>query len=209
FDPDPTKRDSFWIIIIGLTVHWIGHTSVNQSCVQKFLAVPTFRDSVQSVIYFCIGMTVIKTASVLTGFVMYAKYSDCDPFTTKEVTRNDQLLPYYVMDVARNIPGLSGLFIAGVFSAALSTLSATLNCLAGTIYEDFISKLLNKNITEKTASNILKIIVIITGVTCTALVFIIEHLGGLLQLAISLGGITNGALLGMFTIGFLFPKTNA
>jgi sodium-coupled monocarboxylate transporter 8/12 len=61
----------------------------------------------------------MKTASVLTGFIMYAKYSDCDPFTTKQVTRNDQLLPYYVMDVAKNIPGLSGLFIAGITCAAL------------------------------------------------------------------------------------------
>ncbi|XP_044269102.1 sodium-coupled monocarboxylate transporter 2-like [Tribolium madens] len=209
FDWDPTKRDSFWAIVIGLTVHWMGHTSVNQSCVQKFLAVSTFKKSSLSVAYYCFGMTVVKTFSVLTGFIMFAKYSDCDPFTTKQVTRNDQLLPYYVMDVARNIPGLSGLFIAGVFSAGLSTLSATLNCLAGTIYEDFISKFMHKRITQKTASNILKIIVVITGVACTALVFVIEHMGGLLKLAIGLGGVTNGPLLGLFTLGMIFPRANA
>lgn len=73
----------------------------------------------RSVIYFCLGMTVMKTLSVLSGLAMYAKYFDCDPFTTKQVSRNDQLLPYYVMDIAGNIPGLSGLFIAGIFSAAL------------------------------------------------------------------------------------------
>lgn len=50
---------------------------------------------------------------------MYAKYSDCDPFTTGEVNRNDELLPYYVTDVAGNVPGLPGLFIAGVVSAGL------------------------------------------------------------------------------------------
>lgn len=50
---------------------------------------------------------------------MFAKYSSCDPFSTGEVKRNDQLLPYYVMDVAGNVPGLPGLFIAGVVSAAL------------------------------------------------------------------------------------------
>lgn len=50
---------------------------------------------------------------------MYAKYADCDPFKTGAVKRNDQLLPYYVMDVAGSIPGLPGLFIAGVVSAAL------------------------------------------------------------------------------------------
>jgi sodium-coupled monocarboxylate transporter 8/12 len=209
FDLDPTKRETFWIIVVGLTVHWMGHTSINQSCVQKFLAVPTFKASVMTVVYYSAGMTIMKTASVLTGFIMYAKYSDCDPFTTKQVTRNDQLLPYYVMDVAKNIPGLSGLFIAGITCAALSTLSATLNCLAGTLYEDFISKLVSKETSQKTVSNILKLIVIATGAVCTSLVLIIEHLGGLLKLAISLGGITNGPLLAMFTMGMLFPKANS
>lgn len=38
---------------------------------------------------------------------------------TKQVEKKDQLLPFYVLDVAGHIPGLSGLFIAGIFSAAL------------------------------------------------------------------------------------------
>lgn len=50
---------------------------------------------------------------------MYTKYADCDPFKIGEVQRNDQLLPYYVMDVAGSLQGLPGLFIAGVVSAAL------------------------------------------------------------------------------------------
>lgn len=51
-----------------------------------------------------------------------------------------QILPYYVVEVAGSIPGISGLFIAGIFSAALSTMSASLNTVAGTIYEDFIKQ---------------------------------------------------------------------
>lgn len=51
---------------------------------------------------------------------------------------NSQILPYYVVEVAGSIPGISGLFIAGIFSAALSSMSANLNTVAGTIYEDFI-----------------------------------------------------------------------
>lgn len=50
---------------------------------------------------------------------MYAKYSECDPFATGDVKRKDQLLPYYVMDVAGEVLGLPGLFIAGVVCAAL------------------------------------------------------------------------------------------
>lgn len=50
---------------------------------------------------------------------MYAKYSNCDPFMTAAIKRKDELLPYYVMDVAGGIPGLPGLFIAGIVCAAL------------------------------------------------------------------------------------------
>lgn len=50
---------------------------------------------------------------------MYAKYKDCDPFSNKQIKHPDQILPYYVLDVAKDIPGLPGLFISGVFSTAL------------------------------------------------------------------------------------------
>ncbi|RZC35085.1 sodium-coupled monocarboxylate transporter 1-like [Asbolus verrucosus] len=153
FDPDPTKRDSFWIVTIGLSMGWLAMTGINQSCVQKFL----------TVIYFYAGIVVVSSFSVFTGLIMYSKYATCDPFTTGAVQKNDQLLPYYIMDVASHIPGLSGLFIAGIFCAALSTLSASLNCLAGTMYEDFVLKFIGPSINDKTSSYILKLIVIIIG----------------------------------------------
>ncbi|EFA00982.1 sodium-coupled monocarboxylate transporter 1 [Tribolium castaneum] len=208
FDPDPTKRDSFWITSIGMSIGWLSMVGIHQSCVQKFLSVSTFQESKQCVIYFSIGISIVSSFSVFTGLMMYARYANCDPFTTGTVQKNDQLLPYYVMDVASYVPGLSGLFIAGIFCAALSTLSACLNCLAGTMYEDFISKIIG-HVEEKTTTYILKLLVVITGVVCTVLVFVIEHLGGILALAISLAGVTSGPLLGMFTLGVLFPKASS
>lgn len=61
-----------------------------------------------------------------------------------------------MVEVAGSVPGISGLFIAGIFSAALSTMSASLNTVAGTIYEDFI-KPRNPGASEKRASNIMKV----------------------------------------------------
>lgn len=48
-----------------------------------------------------------------------------------------QLMPYYVVDTMGMIPGLSGLFVAGIFSASLSTVSAALNSLAAVTIEDY------------------------------------------------------------------------
>jgi sodium-coupled monocarboxylate transporter 8/12 len=46
-------------------------------------------------------------------------------------------MPLYVVDTMGNIPGLSGLFVAGIFSASLSTVSASLNSLAAVTVEDY------------------------------------------------------------------------
>lgn len=90
-----------------------------------------------------------------------------------------------------------------------STLSANLNCLAGTIYEDFLSKILTKRNSHKTAGFILKLVVIVAGIVSTMMVYVVEHLGGLLALTISLGSVAHGPLLGMFTMGMLFPRANS
>ena len=62
--------------------------------------------------------------------VMYSVYADCDPITAGQVRKKDQILPLHVLHVAGDIPGLPGLFMAGVFSGSLSTISSGLNSLA-------------------------------------------------------------------------------
>lgn len=44
------------------------------------------------------------------------------------------------MDVAGHVYGLPGLFLAGLVSSALSTMSASLNTTSGIIYEDFVDR---------------------------------------------------------------------
>lgn len=74
------------------------------------------------------------------------------------VARSDKILPYYVLDVAADVPGLPGLFLAGLVSAGLSTMSAGLNTVAGTIYEDFIDRWMpESNDKETKAANVMKV----------------------------------------------------
>nr|CAI5820560.1 unnamed protein product [Callosobruchus analis] len=165
-------------------------------------------DVFETVWLYCLGMISVKTLSVLSGLIMAARYSECDPFLTNKIKKKDQLFPYYVLDVAGNIPGVSGAFIAGIFTASLSSLSANLNSLAGTIYEDFLKSFLTKK-GKNNAGVTLKILVVIIGVISTSLVYVVEKMGGLLSLSIGLGSMAHGPLLGMFVLGLLFPRANA
>jgi len=47
-------------------------------------------------------------------------------------------MPLYVSDTMGSIPGLTGLFVAGIFSAALSSVSPVLNSLAAVTMEDYL-----------------------------------------------------------------------
>ena len=49
------------------------------------------------------------------------------------------MLPLHVLHVAGDIPGLPGLFMAGVFSGSLSTISSGLNSLSAIALRDFLS----------------------------------------------------------------------
>ncbi|CAH1367551.1 unnamed protein product [Tenebrio molitor] len=210
FDLDPTKRDSFWIILIGYTIQLLCQISINPVGVQKFMAVPTYKDAAWSVVYYAVSLALIITFCILIGLGITAKYSDCDPFITKQIARRDQLTPYYVMDFAEKFPGVFGLFIAGIFSAAISTISASLNTLSGVIYKDFVSKHLKRNLSVKTTTKILKLIVTIDGVICMCLVFFIKYLEGrVFVLAMLLSAMKQGPALGLFSLGMLFPRANS
>lgn len=68
---------------------------------------------------FAFGIIGLVSISCYTGLVIYAAFYDCDPVTTKVISKSDQLLPYFVMKITSHVPGLPGIFVSGVFSAAL------------------------------------------------------------------------------------------
>ncbi|XP_063227310.1 sodium-coupled monocarboxylate transporter 1-like [Bacillus rossius redtenbacheri] len=208
-DPSLLARNTFWTVTLGSTFGSLSSLCVNQGMVQKFIALPDFRRARSSLVIFTVGMTIVKTIVVFVGLIMFAAYYDCDPFTTKKILKADQIVPYYVMDTSADLPGLPGLFVAGIFSAALSTMSSNLNCLSGTIYEDFILPFIRGNkVWEDRAHIIMKIIVFLFGLLCIVMVFIVEQMGGVYQLSVSLSGVTVGVFLGLFTLGMFFPWAN-
>ncbi|XP_015837590.1 sodium-coupled monocarboxylate transporter 2 isoform X2 [Tribolium castaneum] len=180
-DLDLTDRNNVWTSVIGLTFHWIALNIVNQATIQKIL-----------------------TVSSLTQAKLY---SSCDPFTTKQVEKNDQLVPHYVMDIAGNT-GLPGIFVCGIISAALSTLSANVNAMAGVIYQDFLKDLI-PNVSERTKCNILKLLVVAIGIWCMCISFVIVHSEGIVLLQLTSSAVYSGPVLGIFTLGVLFPRVNA
>ena len=63
--------------------------------------------------------TILMGIAVLTGLAMYVYYEGCDPLILGTIEKPDQLLPYLVVDVFEDLPGMAGLFVAAAFSGTL------------------------------------------------------------------------------------------
>ncbi|XP_072166483.1 sodium-coupled monocarboxylate transporter 1-like [Diadema setosum] len=207
FNPDPTVRHTFWTITVGGSFLWGSIYGVSQAQVMRYLSCGRLRSARIALGLAIIGMIVVVSLACLAGLVMYAYYADCDPLFSGRVRAPDQLVPFMVVDLYGSTPGLSGLFTAGVVSAALSTVSSGLNALTAVTSEDVIKKLF-PNMSPRTYSIVNKVVAVVYGALCMALTYVASILGNILQLALSFGGMFGGPALGLFTLGMFFPWAN-
>lgn len=80
-DPNPFLRHTFWTVGIGMTFSWLTQLGIHPGAIQRFVALPTYGKAKKSLIYFILGMGVVKILTGTVGMLIYAKYKDCDPIT--------------------------------------------------------------------------------------------------------------------------------
>ncbi|KAH8381431.1 hypothetical protein KR093_004776, partial [Drosophila rubida] len=203
---DLASRSTFWNTFASAIVTWTGYVGLNQSCVQRIVSLPSLAHARRSLLLFGVGFTIIMTFNCYTGLVMYARYHDCDPLSLGVVSKLDKMVPYLVQDVMGHLTGMSGIFISCVFSAALSTISASINSLSGIVYFDYIKPHIHH--TEHKANVIMKLFVFFAGIYCIFGGIIVERFGSILQMVYSIGGISFGSVAGVFTLGMLVPRAH-
>ncbi|XP_071111603.1 sodium-coupled monocarboxylate transporter 1-like [Haliotis cracherodii] len=213
WDPDPTVRHSVWSLFIG---SWVGQLTIyaaNQTTIQRYLAIKKIRNS-QKALYMSIPPTLILSCLVcFVGLVIFAVYHDCDPYILGHVRARDQLLPFLVMDKLTILPGLAGLFVASLFSASLSSISSGLNALSIVFLEDILKLVWEARnwvpspvFLNRTA----KVIGLVFGGAVIGVAFLARLLGQtVLQIVLSIFGVSGGPLLGLFVSGIFIPFINA
>ncbi|XP_058259915.1 sodium-coupled monocarboxylate transporter 1 [Hemibagrus wyckioides] len=208
FDPDPLKRHSFWTIVVGGSLMWVSMYAINQSQVQRYISCKTMTHAKMSLYVNMVGLWITVSLAMFSGLTMYSIYKDCDPLTNKDVGSSDQLLPYLVMDILAEFPGLPGLFVAAAYSGTLSTVSSSINALVAVTVEDFV-KPMWPNLSEKKLSWINMSMSVVFGAVCIAMAAVASLMGSILQAALSVFGMISGPLLGLFLLGMFFRCANS
>ncbi|XP_055296157.1 sodium-coupled monocarboxylate transporter 2-like isoform X2 [Sitodiplosis mosellana] len=207
-NPSMYERHTFWSIMIGGFTYWTSFNSVNQTMVQRYMSLPNLKKARQSIVIFVLGIIIFISFCCYAGVLIYAAFHDCDPKLAGFVENDDQLFPFYVMQTVGKLRGIPGLFIAGIFGAALSSLSVILNSTAGVLLEDICRGCFKSKPSEKASTAIVKGSVLVLGALSMVFLLIVEKLGGILEVATSLSAIAAGTTFGVFTLGMLVPWSN-
>ncbi|XP_030380458.1 sodium-coupled monocarboxylate transporter 2 [Scaptodrosophila lebanonensis] len=207
-DPSPYVRHTVFSVLIGGFSYWTSFNSVNQTMVQRYMSLPSLRKARISLYIFTIGVAAFISVCCYVGLLIFEMYQDCDPMSSGMTTHNDQLLPLYVVQRVGHIYGMSGLFIAGIFGAALSSLSVVLNSTSLVILEDVVRGCFKMNPSVRASTILVKSTVIFLGLVSMALVTFLDKLGSILGAATALTGIAAGTTFGLFTLGMLVPWAN-
>uniref|UniRef100_A0A3Q1IST5 Sodium-dependent multivitamin transporter n=1 Tax=Anabas testudineus TaxID=64144 RepID=A0A3Q1IST5_ANATE len=207
-NPDPLERHTFWTLGVGGVFLMLALYGVNQAQVQRYLSSRTEKEAVMScyVVFPC--QQIVLCLGCLMGLVMFALYGEDSPLDKGYVKTKDQMVLYFVMDVFRELPGLPGLFVACLFSGALSTISSAFNSLATVTMEDLIKPHF-PNMTEAKATLLSKALALAYGLVCLAMAYLASIMGSVLQAAFSIFGMVGGPLLGLFCLGMFFPWANS
>ncbi|XP_030212252.1 solute carrier family 5 member 6 [Gadus morhua] len=208
-NPDPTERHTFWTLAVGGVFLMLALYGVNQAQVQRYLSARTEREAVRSCYMVIPALQVALALSCVMGLVMFARYCGEDPSRRPGSLSGDAMVLFFVMDMLQGLPGLPGLFIACLFSAALSSISSAFNSLATVTMEDLIRPRYPA-MTEARATLLSKGLAMSYGLLCLAMAYFTHLMGeSVLQVALKIFGMVGGPLLGVFSLGMFFPWANS
>ncbi len=211
-----TKTYTFWGGLIGGCFLTMSTHGTDQYLVQRYLC--TNKPSAASLALLSSGAVVLGQfiGFLFIGVLLFAYYQ---PFNAAEYANigavgstlpatfpflgGDQVFPDFI---TKHMPsGLSGLVVAAIFAAALSS---SLNSIAATAVND-LYKPFAKNKTDKHLLRVASILTVIVGFVQIAVAIAVKDAGqSALNQALSVAGLINGPILGVFLVGTFIKKAN-
>jgi SSS family solute:Na+ symporter len=132
----------------------------------------------------------------------YQQALDRQAAQLSETAIGDRVFPHFI---ARHLPpGLTGLLIAAIFAAAMSTVSTSLNSSATLLMSDYYRRFLNPSANDRQCMGALYLSTIVWGILGTGMALLLVRLTeSALDIWWTLSGIFGGGMCGLFLLGMI------
>jgi SSS family solute:Na+ symporter len=202
-----TKPDgSIWVMALYGFFFYLQKYTADQTLVQRYLIAKSDREAVKGVALGALLCVPAWMLFMLIGTLLWAYYQLSGEALPATIDKAEKIFPYFL--ATKVPPGLAGLFMASLFSAAMSMLSSDLNCLSVVGVEDYYRKL-KPQATERERLRVGKLIVVLCGVVSVLTsIFIAWKSNRALSFYFTVTSIVAGGLAGLFLLAFLSPRAN-
>ncbi len=159
------------------------------------------------------SLTEVRTAVAIQRLQADGIESDAADYNTQLATTRDALTDADIGDkvfphfIGAKLPmGVTGLLIAAVFAAAMSTVSTSLNSSATLIMRDYYQRYVNRSASERQSMRVLYGATIVWGLLGTSVSLVLVRVTSALDAWWTLSGIFGGGMLGLFLLGVISKK---
>jgi SSS family solute:Na+ symporter len=116
----------------------------------------------------------------------------------------DRILPYFILT---ELPaGAKGLLLAAIFSAAMSTISTSLNSSATLLLTDWYQRFVRPQATDREAMRVLHLASLVWGILGTGVALAMIGVKAALDAWWTMSGIFAGGMLGLFLLGLISKR---
>ena len=188
---------TFWAGLLGGSFITFATHGTDQMMVQRYLACGNKKGSQLALILSGFLVFAQFLLFLIIGVMLYAFYQHFP--LARELEQMDRIFPIFI--VQQMPPGVSGLIIAAIFAAAMSTLSSSLNSLASSSVNDFYKNYWGKGLTETHYLKASRIFTLGWGAVLVGISMMARNWGEVLEVGLTITTITMGSILGIFLLG--------
>lgn len=198
------SESTFWVILIyGLFIN-LQNFGIDQNYVQRYISARSEEEAIKST---WLGSLLYVPVSLLFFFIGTALYSyyqampELLPEHLQGLEHSDKIFPHFIVT---GLPtGMTGLLIASIFAAGMSTVSTSINSSATVILSDHYQKYIKKDVGDNESMTVLTISSIIMGVLSIGVAMALNGVESALDAWWALASIFSGGILGLFLLGYL------
>ena len=198
---------AIWVVILGGLGQNLSSYTADQTVVQRYMTTPDRKRAAQSI--WLNGLMAVPAAFIFFGMgTAFWMFYHTHPDKLDPAMASDRILPLFI---SQELPiGLAGLVVAGIFAAAQSTVSTSMNSGATTIVTDFL-RTDQSSQSDRFWLGIARIVTILMGIagTVVGLYFVDPDIKSLFDEFIAILGMFLGVLAGLFALGVTTRRANA
>jgi SSS family solute:Na+ symporter len=205
-DWDLTQR-TFWTVALLGVVNWLAIYGGDQNMVQRYVSARSTREAKKAVVVYTVLALPIWALFFFVGTSLFAFYQ-AFPDAKAAGLAADEVLPYFIL--SRIPDGLSGLIIAAIVAAAMSTLGACINAVATVTVVDLLKPFLTRGRSDRfhlAAALAVAALASVLIIVC-ALFFMVIPKESMNDLSLIVTSVFGGCLMGLFLLGFFTRRVD-